>query len=280
MSTEALSKARELAHALYPGPDWNAAHVEEGGQFHRVLVANGEAVMRMSRTPQAARDMQRRVDLVDSLAGEFSFRLPTSLSRVWHGEGFSAVIQRFVPGAPHRPHAGDAASLRRILDELASVDVQPLGDLLAPQFSFRGPWTTPKVAATLDALPVDLRDGTQRVLDTIASFAEVPAALVHGDLAGHNMRWSDGKLHGILDWDMAAAWDPALNTAYLGLWHGEGFIEEIAPGPDVAWRARVWLGAMSLESVFDASLDQEKDLGALVGKIGPRLAMAATAAGS
>lgn len=280
MSTEAQSKARELAHALYPGPDWNAAHVEEGGQFHRVLVAENEAVMRMSRTPQAARHMQRRVDLVGSLRGQFSFRLPTALSQVWHGEEFSAVIQRYVPGAAHRPHTGDAVSLRRILDELASVDIRPLEGLLSPPFSFRGPWTAPKVVATMEALPPVLRAPAQRVLDTVATFAEVPATLVHGDLAGHNMRWIEGRLPGILDWDMAAAWDPALNTAYLALWHGEGFIEAIAPDPDVAWRARVWLGAMSLESVFDATLDPRKDIDALVGKIGPRLAMAATAAGN
>lgn len=280
MSIEAQSTVRELAHALYPGPDWNAAHMDEGGQFHRVLVAENEAVMRMSRTPQAARHMQRRVDLVGSLAGRFSFRLPTALSRVWHGAEFSAVIQRYVPGTAHRPRTGDAASLRRILDELASVDVRPLEDLLSRPFSFRGPWTAAKVAATMGALPPDLRAPARRVLGTVASFAQVPASLVHGDLAGHNMRWSEGRLLGVLDWDLAAAWDPALNTAYLALWHGEGFIEAIAPSPDVAWRARVWLGAMNLESVFDATLDPGKDIDALVRKIRPRLAMAARAADS
>ena len=33
---------------------------------------------------------------------------------------------------------------------------------------------------------------------------------------------------GILDWDLAAAWDPALNAAYLGLWHGPDVLPSIA----------------------------------------------------
>lgn len=234
--------------------------------------------MRMSRTPSAARDMQRRVDLIEALSGEFTFSLPTALSKVWHGEGFSAVIQGYVPGAAHPPHNGDPAALGDVLEELAAVDLGPIADLLAPPFSFRGPWTGPKIDATLAALSVDLRGAAALVLETIPDFASVPVSLVHGDLAGHNMRWSEGRLRGIIDWDLASAWDPALNTAYLSMWHGADFIDAIAPNPEEAWRARVWLGAMALESVYDASLNHGRDLGSLVEKIGPRLLAAADAA--
>ncbi|MFL4475312.1 phosphotransferase family protein [Paeniglutamicibacter sp. MACA_103] len=278
MTREALPREYKLATALYPGPDWKAARVDEGGQFHLVLVAEGEAVMRMSRTAEAARQMQRRVDLVQALEGRFSFQLPAALSEVWHGDGCSAVIQRYVPGAPHLPHTGDATRLRAVLEELAAVEVGPLAPLLAPPFSFRGPWTAPKIEATLEALPAELAGAAQRVLDALPGFEAVAPALVHGDLAGHNMRWRDGELLGILDWDLAAAWDPALNTAYLGLWHGAHLLEDIAPSLDVAWRARIWLGAMSLESVYDASLNPGRDSAALIGKIRPRLMAAAEAA--
>ncbi len=279
MSREALPREYELANALFPGPNWKSGHVDEGGQFHLVLVAPGEAVMRMSRTPGAAREMQRCVDLIEALSGRFSFLLPTALSEVWDGAGFSAVVQRYVPGAAHPPHTGDPAALRAVLEELAVVDLGPIAHLLAPPFSFRGPWTGQKADAALAALPADLAGAARRVLDTIGDFASVPASLVHGDLAGHNMRWSEGTLRGIIDWDLASAWDPALNTAYLSMWHGADAIDAIAPGPDAAWRARVWLGAMALESVYDASLDPGRDLAALVEKIGPRLLAAAEATG-
>ncbi|RAX50586.1 hypothetical protein DQ353_03290 [Arthrobacter sp. AQ5-05] len=279
MSREALPRELQLANALFPGPEWKKGHVDEGGQFHLVLVAPGEAVMRMSRTPAAARDMQRRVDLIEALSARFSFLLPTALSEVWHGEGFSAVVQRYVPGAAHPPHTGEPAALRALLEELAAVDLRPIAHLLAPPFSFRGPWTGQKTDATLAALPAELEGAADLVLEAIKAFASVPTSLVHGDLAGNNMRWNQGTLRGIIDWDLASAWDPALNTAYLSMWHGADFIEAIAPNPQEAWRARIWLGAMALESVYDASLDPGRDLAALAEKIGPRLLAAAAATG-
>lgn len=277
MRRDALPREYELANALYPGPDWKSAHVDEGGQFHLVLVAEDQAVMRMGRTAESSARLQRRVDLIQALSGLFSFQLPTALGPVWHGDDFSAVIQRYIPGAAHPPHTGDAPRLRSVLEELAAVDLRPLAGLLAEPYSFRGPWTAPKIDATLCALPLELAGAARQVLDTIPAFGAVAPSLVHGDLAGHNMRWRDGDLLGILDWDLAAAWDPALNTAYLCLWHGTDFAEAIAPSPEVAWRARIWLGAMALESVYDASLDPGRDLGALIGKIGPRLVAAAAA---
>ena len=278
MSREAQPRELQLANALYPGPAWESGHVDEGGQFHLVLVAPGEAVLRMSRTPGAARDMQRSVDLVAALSDRFTFLLPTALSEVWHGVGVSAVVQRYVPGAAHPPHTGEPAALRAVLGELAAVDLGPISHLLAPPFSFRGPWTGQKADTALAALPADLARAARQVLDTIPEFASVPVSLVHGDLAGHNMRWSEGTLRGIIDWDLAAAWDPALNTAYLSMWHGADFIDAIAPGPEEARRARIWLGAMALESVYDASLNPGRDVAALVEKIGPRLLAAATRA--
>ncbi|WP_411734364.1 phosphotransferase family protein [Paeniglutamicibacter sp.] len=279
MTREALRHEYELANILYPGPDWKAARVEEGGQFHLVLVADGQAVMRMSRTVEAARDMQRRVDLVQALSGKFSFQLPTALSEVWHGDGSAAVMQRYIPGAAHLPHAGDATRLRAVLEEFAAVDVGPLAHLLAPPFSFRGPWDEAKTETTLRALPAELVADAQRVLSTIAGFSGITPSLVHGDLAGHNMHWIDGHLVGVLDWDLAAAWDPALNSAYLGLWHGADLLEDIAPSPEEAWRAQVWLGAMGLESFFDTiTHDNHADRDRLLHKIAPRIHAASCAA--
>ena len=93
----------------------------------------------------------------------------------------------------------------------------------------------------------------------------MPPSLVHGDLAGHNMRWravpedEDPRaplrwaLAGVLDWDLACAWDPALNVAYLALWHGEQKVPDLARDAAEARRARVWLGAMALETLDDAA---------------------------
>ncbi|MFJ6418489.1 phosphotransferase family protein [Paeniglutamicibacter sp. NPDC091659] len=279
MIRKPLPQEIALAQSLYPGPAWESAHVNEGGQFHAVLVAENEAVLRISRTSAAGRQMQRRVDLVEALAPRLGFELPTALTPVWHGGDRSAVVQRYLPGSAHAPHMGDAAALRRLVEELAGIDVAPLAHLLAPPFAFNGPWTSAKTAATLRALPAGLVAEAELVLSTIAGFAAIPPALVHGDLAGHNVHWLESRLVGVLDWDLAAAWDPALNSAYLGLWHGEAMLDLIAPTAREAWRARVWLGAMSLESIYDVHLANDPTrLEAMVFRVSGRIRRAAAAA--
>lgn len=198
--------------------------------------------------------MQRGVELVEALDAHLSFELPTALTPVWHSRECSAVVQRYVPGSAHAPHRGDSAQLRNLVEHLGSIDVAPLAGLLAQPFAFHGPWSAGKTSETLRVLPAGLIADAELVLDVVAGFATVVPGLVHGDLAGHNMHWVDGRLVGVLDWDLAAAWDPALNSAYLGMWHGEALLEQIAATAQESRRARVWLGAMSLESIFDASL--------------------------
>ena len=279
MIREPLPREIALAQSLYPGPAWEAGHVNVGGQFHVVLVAENEAVLRMSRTRDAASEMQRRVDLVEALSPLLGFGLPTALTPVWHGEDCSAVVQRYLPGSAHDPHTGDAAALRRLVEEFAGIDVAPLAHLLAQPFAFHGPWTAEKTAETLRALPTNLITDAELVLATIAGFAAITPALVHGDLAGHNVHWLGSRLVGVLDWDLSAAWDPALNSAYLGLWHGEAMLDLIAPTAHEAWRARVWLGAMSLESIYDVGrANDPARLEAMVSRVSGRIRRAAAAA--
>lgn len=279
MTRPALAREIALAQSLYPGATWERARVEEGGQFHLVLIAQDEAVLRMSRTNDAAAQLQRRVDLIEALAPHLGFAMPTALSPVWHGEDCSAVVQRFIPGAAHTPLRGDPVRLRALLDQLAGIDVEPLAGLLAQPFAFRGPWNTAKTSATLRLLPATLMADAEQVLAAIAGFDSIPPALVHGDLAGHNVHWLDGELSGVLDWDLAAAWDPALNSAYLAMWHGEDLLGQIAPTAEEAWRARVWLGAISLESIYNISLAPDAGhLEAMVAKVAARIQRAAAAA--
>lgn len=289
--------------------DWGAGVVEEGGQFHRVLVLEDVGVLRMTRAHEVgaapaarwaperdpAEQLGRRMAFLDGLAAilaEHGVRWtpPVPLSGAVAAGTGAAVLQRFVPGGPHPPHEGDPATLRRLLAEIAAVDVADprIAPHLGRPFAFRGPWTPERVRhvadlpglirARLGAWPGDDLDrvvgadgwaaAVARLTGTVSGWTAdppAPASLVHGDLAGHNMRWravpadhaSCGQvrweLAGVLDWDLACAWDPALNVAYLGLWHGEDGVEAVAADPAEARRARVWLGAMALETLDDAA---------------------------
>lgn len=280
MSRAATDAELALARRLAPQLSWQGARVEEGGQFHRVLLGNEQAVIRMARTPQASAAMPRSVALHRAVSERLAWQVPTALSPIaTDAQGLAAVAMRYIPGTAHPPHRGDARILRRVVDALAEVELDTLRPLLAEPFAFGGPWTTERRQASHDALPLELRPAALTLWEQLPELAQVPPGLVHGDLAGHNMHWVDGELIGILDWDLAAAWDPALNTAYLCLWHGQDLIDQVAPDPGQARRARIWLGLMSLERFSDAiaRIDHPR-LDKLLRKIGPRLRMAAAAA--
>lgn len=121
--------------------------------------------------------------------------------------------------------------------------------------------------------------GTRPVIScrAAASSRESRAAAPAGD--GSDVRW---ELSGILDWDLAHAGDGARNVAYLGIWHGEERIEDIARTPAEARRARVWLGAAGLDSLDDAAARQELTgraprWGRLLRKVVPRIERASCA---
>lgn len=309
--------------------DWSAGRVVESGQFHRVLVLDGVGVLRMTRLSEAgapvgaawtledspAAHLPRRMALLEALADAgLPFAVPRPLSAAVCRDDdagrplAAAVLQAFVPGQPHPPHEGDPTVLRGIVDALDTVDVTSPGvaEHLGPPFAFRGPWTPERVARVArlreslpaehaGALPADWAGVVERIAAAVTAWAAAPPdgpALVHGDLAGHNMHWApapagDGsdvrwELSGILDWDLAHAGDAARNVAYLGIWHGEGRIEAIARTPAEARRARVWLGAAALDSLDDAAARQEitgrvPRWGRLLRKVLPRIERASAA---
>lgn len=255
--------------------------MNEGGQFHKVVIANQQSVIRMARTREASEQMPRSVKLLELLDGRLHYRIPVATSGIVQVAGLSSVAMTFIPGSAHEPHYGDPRVLRRVVCDLAQVPLEPLADHLARPFAFRGEWTEARQQQCFDALPEDLRAPAARLWAQLDELSQVPAGLVHGDLAGHNMHWIGEELIGILDWDLAAAWDPALNTAYLSLWHGLEMADLIAPTPDQARRAKIWLGLMSLERLSDTlSRTDNPKLGKLLRKIGPRILAAAQAIGS
>lgn len=334
-----IGLARTCAERLLPhvdaqtaerltGARWDAGRVEESGQFHRVLVLDDVAVLRMTRMAEAgaapgscwapddspAFHLPRRMGLLQALAArDLPFSVPAPLSEVWHAETAegvpltAAVLQPYLPGQPHPVHEGDPAVLRGIVDALDAVDVTD-GDVaagLGPAWAFRGPWTDERIQA-LRALPAALpaehaaalpqhwQEAVEAIATTARTWFSEPAVaprLVHGDLAGHNLRWvpvpGEGdavvwRLAGILDWDLAHAGDPARNVADLAIWHGQDLIDEIARDTDEAGRARVWLGNAALEALDDARARQELTgrplrWDKLLRKVLPRIERAMTA---
>lgn len=145
------------------------------------------------------------------------------------------------------------------MEALAAVELAAVEDVLAPPHSSAGgsQWADLIVGDVVPRLPAAVRDEARRRVEAVLSLGPVEPALVHGDLAGDNLRFTDGVLTGVLDWDLAAAWDPAVDAACLA-WHGWDPVRRSVDRKTFR-RAQVWYGVFGLEQISAAILDGEDD---------------------
>jgi aminoglycoside phosphotransferase (APT) family kinase protein len=223
------------------------------GEFHDVLLVPPLGVVKVARG-RAALHLARRAALLARLSGlGLPFAVPRPLGEVARGEGdLAAVVLSWVPGEP-RPSSGpDGPRLRSLLDALAAVRAEDLDGLLDEPHAYAGRSRWPELMRdeVVPRLPAALRAAATDRVRAALELAPVPAGLVHGDLAGDNLRWDGPRLVGVLDWDLAAAWDPCVDLACLS-WFGWGLVESIAT-PDHVHRARTWAATFALEQVAAA----------------------------
>lgn len=110
-------------------------------------------------------------------------------------------------------------------------------------------WAVVLAEDVIPRLPPRWRAEGRRRLDDAVALEPVPDALVHGDLAGSNVHWGpDGKLVGVLDWDLALPFDPAVDAACMA-WHGWDTIRA-AVDDETYRRARVWNQTFGIEHLI------------------------------
>lgn len=223
--------------------------------------------MRIARTPEQSERLAGRMKLLNRLASGFPFALPVPLAEVqWH-EGRAAVVQRYIPGAVHAPEAADVRQLRAVVDALQAVDTGGIGHLLEEPFAYAGSWTSHKQHELFGHTPADVHRQLRPRLDALLAMEPAEPSLVHGDLAGSNIHWLNGRIAGILDWDLASCWDPAINVAYLSMWHGADMGAKITDSRTAA-RAAIWRESLILESLSRAIADNRTEMvGRFVGKL-------------
>lgn len=173
-------------------------------------------------------------------------------------DGRAALALSWVDGSPSPRGVGDPGQLRGLLAALAAVDLSAVEDVLAPPHAYAGgdDWYRLMVEDVVPRLPPRWRDEARRRIDEAAALPEVSPGLVHGDLAGDNMRWDDeGDLVGVLDWDLASAWDPAVDAGCLS-WHGWETVREAVDEPTYQ-RARVWAATFGIEQIGSALVHGE-----------------------
>jgi aminoglycoside phosphotransferase (APT) family kinase protein len=231
------------------------------GQFHDVVLVPGRAAVRVARHADCYERLARTTALLHRLCElDLPFVVPAPLSDVVEVDGRAAVATSWVPGAPSPRGVGDPRELREALDVLAETPVEALRPLLAEPHAYAGGarWFELMTEEAIPRLPASWQVEARRRVRAAHDLPDVPPSLVHGDLAGDNMRWDgDGRLVGILDWDLAAAWDPAVDAACLA-WHGWDTVRAAVDATTYA-RARVWGATFGIEQIGAAIASGEPE---------------------
>lgn len=296
-----------LAHQLLPHPGWvtGFAQVTEQGSNYRVALLEGVGAIRMGRTPEHAHTLERLATLLPALADQLPYAIPQPLSATHQSDLGPAMAFSYVPGIAH-PHinatqtsrltqtnrsAQPVAALGRLLSAMLMVNTAELVDSLAQPYSYRGPWDDNKTARTYNFVATHAPEVSAQTAQLLSGIHAHPhgyapeMGLVHGDLAGENMKWDNRHrtVTGILDWDLASRWDPSINLSHLSLWHGPDIIapavahllkhHQITAEEQFGQRAHYFSGVLALENISDAATRQLKPspLRRLLKKVIPRI---------
>ncbi|MCI0159138.1 aminoglycoside phosphotransferase family protein [Leifsonia shinshuensis] len=222
--------------------------VDHGSANLVVLV--GATAVRVSRTEQAAAEVERAQRVIDGLP-PLPFAVPRSRAEPVRAEGLIAIAQRRLPGEPYPSGSGDPRELASLLDALHRVPLDTVRADLAHPRAFMGgdAWRELMTERVLPLLDLRARTRGGRAVEELAALEEPSEpSLVHGDLAGANVLWADGRVCGLLDWDLASAGDPAEDVAALATWHGWDAITGVV-SPGTEHRARVIAATYPLQLV-------------------------------
>ncbi|PPG25575.1 aminoglycoside phosphotransferase family protein [Pseudoclavibacter sp. RFBG4] len=221
--------------------------VEHGSA--NVVILTEDAAVRVARSDPAAIEVRRAQRLVDALPA-LPFAVPRSLGPAVEVNGVTAIAQVRIAGSPHEPGSGDPSALAGLLDAVRSVPILSLSPHLSVPRAFMGgsTWHQRMRRDVIPLLDRHVQEEASRRVDSLADLPPAARTLTHGDLAGTNVLWQDGKVTGVLDWDLASADDAAEDIASLASWHGWAGVTAFA-SPDELHRARVFAATHVLQPI-------------------------------
>jgi aminoglycoside phosphotransferase (APT) family kinase protein len=250
-----------VAESALPGHRWVGARVLRRSA-HDVLLLPGTAAVRVARSPSTAAALPRRTELLRRLARQgLPFAVPEPLAEVVTVEGRTGVALSWMYGRHRRPGSGlsdvgpeQPAALLRALRE---ADCGPLADVLGvPHEGVGGDgWAELMLGQVVPRLPRTSRAEACRRIAKARDLVPSDPSLVHGALDASHLLWDGlGRIVGVLGWDVAQRFDPALDAAWLlsQQW------DPARAGVDAEQlrRIRIWALTLSLEPTARAILDQ------------------------
>jgi aminoglycoside phosphotransferase (APT) family kinase protein len=181
--------------------------IDEGWDY-KVLIIEGEWVLRIPRHPPAVEALEKEIELLPALGPLLPVEVPR-FEQVSREPWF--VVYPVIRGEPLADE--DPDGLRAFLETLHSLDV---ADLPAPRPDWLGTCRENGERFRRTVLP--LLDGDERtpgeaLLQEIETLTGYEPALVHCDLGSSHLLCRDGRLVGVIDWADAVIGDPAIDYA-------------------------------------------------------------------
>ncbi|PPF44106.1 aminoglycoside phosphotransferase family protein [Pseudoclavibacter sp. AY1F1] len=231
----AASAALEAAGRESDPTSWTM--VEHGSS--NVVLLTSDSAVRVARSSRAAAESRRAQRLIDALP-QLPFAVPRSLGPAVEVNGVTAIVQARIHGSPHDPGSGNPSAMAGLLEAIKTVPIAGIAPNLAAPRAFMGgdSWHERMHRDVIPLLLTSVRDEARRRVDALAQLDVVVPALTHGDLAGANVLWHDGRVSGVLDWDLATAHDTADDIASLASWHGWESVTAFASADELR-RARI-----------------------------------------
>ncbi len=185
------------------------AENDDGWDF-KVLVVEGEWVLRVPRGELGVEELAWEVELLPALAPALPVAIP-HFEQVFRDPWF--VVYRLIEGEPLCDE--DPDGVRDFLDALHAFDASGLG-VPQPEWRdiYRGhaeDWRR-RVLPLLDAAE---KPRAEELLSEIETLTGYESELVHCDLGPSHLIVRDGRLAGVIDWGNAKIGDPAIDYAWL-----------------------------------------------------------------
>jgi aminoglycoside phosphotransferase (APT) family kinase protein len=183
--------------------------IDAGWDF-KVLILEGEWVLRMPRSARSVDELESEVRLLPALASALPVEIPR-FEQVSREPWF--VVYKLIRGDPLLDE--DPAGVRGFLDALHGFDTTGVKvrhpEWLAIYRAHAADWQR----VVLPLLDGDERSRAETLLDEIETLTGYEPVLVHCDLGSEHLLCRDGRLVGVIDWGDAKVGDQAIDYAWL-----------------------------------------------------------------
>ncbi len=216
------------------------------GQFNTVLTVDDKWMFRFPKSPAAAADLARELDILPRLQGKLPFPIPQPRFHAFDATSGYLLFMgyRRLPGEPLMQErfarlrddeavlAGFAKDLALFLRKLHAITpaehgLAPTGDSALAEWTRIGEAIREKLFPHMRS---DAREAVDRNFEKALNDTDLwlhDECLIHGDFGTGNILFHNGRVSGVIDFGFCARGDPAQDLGALLASYGEPFVEQV-----------------------------------------------------